>query len=84
MQRFFILVILTPCLLPVLGLALLALAALWRTMQDDSRRRKALEFRGPRPASVRMSDGPRELSRSTGNASLVHGGDRAETEGRGE
>ncbi|BAM05030.1 hypothetical protein [Phycisphaera mikurensis] len=49
MERYLFLIVLTPCLLPVLGLVLLALAALWRTLQDDRRRRKALDSadRGP-------------------------------------
>lgn len=40
MQRFFFLIVLTPCLLPVLGVGLLALVSLWRTMKDEQRCRE--------------------------------------------
>ena len=52
MARYAFLVLLTPCLLPVLGVALLAAASLWRAMTQDAKQR-----RGRDPAD-RRSESP--------------------------
>lgn len=40
MERYLFLIVLTPCLLPVAGVGLLALVSLWRAMKDDQRHRE--------------------------------------------
>ena len=47
MARYAFLILLTPCLLPVLGVALLAAASLWRAITRDAKRRKAGDAPGP-------------------------------------
>ena len=40
MARYAFLILLSPCLLPVLGVALLAAASLWRSLSRDAARRE--------------------------------------------